>query len=636
MVFTLSKVQAPLSFDDIASKRPVSGVEAIKKSMKNLTTSSGVYRMLDRDGKVLYVGKAKNLRGRVSSYTRIKGHSSRISRMINSTVTMVFLSTDTEIEALLLEQNLIKQLKPKYNVLLRDDKMFPDIMVSSSHPFPKVVKSRGKRSPDNNYFGPFASVSAVNQTLNYVQKIFKLRNCTDSIFNSRSRPCLQYQIKRCSGPCVGKISKEAYKQSINEAEFFLSGKTTEIKQSLASEMKNASDTLDFELAASLRDKIQALSHVQSNQLINPKFVVDADLIALARQGSQVCIEIFFFRSNQNWGNKAYFPGTGVGADTGEVLEAFIMQFYGSRIPPPLILVSHKVANTALIVGAMKKNHGKLVKIEIPSKGEKIKLIHYAIKNASEELTRKITSFENQTKLLFSLKEKFNLKTVPKRVEIYDNSHLSGTNAVGAMIVAGEEGFVRSQYRKFNIKDTSISPGDDVGMMYHILKRRFKRGKNLSDPNFSESLPDLIIVDGGATQLQAAIKVLKEVDIKDVSVIGVAKGRDRNLGREEFHLMNNTKIAFKRDDPVLFFIQRLRDEAHRFAIGAHRRKRSSTIEVNRLDKISGVGGYRKRSLLAHFGSAKGVSLAALEDLKKVDGISSSLAEKIFNHFRYEYR
>ena len=629
----MSKVSKALNSNKIKSKASNTGVDLINKYLKDLTSSPGVYRMLDREGRVLYVGKAKNLKKRVSNYARLNGHSARIGRMISSTASMVFLTTDTEIEALLLEQNLIKQLKPKYNVLLRDDKSFPDIMVSSSHPFPQIVKSRGKRFSENKYFGPFASASAVNQTLNYIQKVFQLRTCNDSIYNSRSRPCLLFQIKRCSGPCVGKISEENYKKSIIDAELFLSGKTNEIKKSLAHDMADASTKLDFERAAILRDKIKALTHIQGNQVVNPKFVVDADLIALAIEGTQVCIQIFFFRSNQNWGNKAYFPQTGVGADAGEILEAFIMQFYRSRVPPPLLLVSHKVTNYSLVKAALRKNHKKLIKIEIPSKGEKIKLIYNALKNASEELARKIASFENQTQLLLALRERFKLVKVPDRIEIFDNSHLQGTNAVGAMVVAGREGFIRSQYRKFNIKDFSISPGDDVAMMYHILKRRFNRSKNTKDLNFAEKLPDLIFVDGGITQVKAVVKVFEELDINNIPVIGIAKGRERNLGREEFHVFNKASIVLRHNDPVLFFIQRLRDEAHRFAIGAHRKKRVYSIEANGLDEISGVGGNRKRALLANFGSAKGVSQASLTDLKKVDGISNSLAEKIFNHFRY---
>ena len=607
------------------------GVGVIKSYLNDLTTLPGVYRMLDSEGQVLYVGKAKNLKNRVSNYARLNGHSPRILRMINSTSSMMFLTTDTEIEALLLEQNLIKQLKPKFNVLLRDDKSFPDIAISMTHPFPQVVKSRGRRLSDNKYFGPFASARAVNQTLSYLQKIFLLRNCSDTIYDSRTRPCLQYQIKRCSGPCVGKISEEDYKKSVNDAEMFLAGKTLEIKKTLAVQMTNASSELNFERAAVLRDRIQSLTHVQGSQAINPTIVSEADLIAMAVEGSQVCIQIFFFRFNQNWGNKAYFPQTGVGADSGEILEAFIMQFYRERLPPPLILVSHDVKNRNLVSAALKENHKKSVKIETPSKGEKIKLLFSAIRNASEELARKIASFENQTKLLNSIKEKFNLSEMPERIEVYDNSHLQGSNAVGAMIVAGPEGFVRSQYRKFNIKDSSISPGDDVHMMYHVLSRRFARLKNKNDTVFSTNYPDLILIDGGLTQVRSAAKVLAEMALENIPIIGVAKGLDRHAGKEELYFVNGTTIMLKHNDPILFFIQRLRDEAHRFVIGAHRKKRSKALQVNQLDEISGIGATRKRTLLNHFGSAKGVSISALDDLKKVEGISSALAETIYNHF-----
>ena len=607
------------------------GIEVIKSYLQDLTTSAGVYRMLDSEGQVLYVGKAKNLKNRVSNYARLSGHTARITRMINSTSSMMFLTTDTEIEALLLEQNLIKQLKPKFNVLLRDDKSFPDISISMAHPFPQVVKSRGRRLPDNKYFGPFASARAVNQTLSYLQKIFLLRNCSDSIYDSRTRPCLQYQIKRCSGPCVGKISQDDYKKSINDAEMFLAGKTLEIKKTLAIQMTQASSDLNFEKAAVLRDRIQSLTHIQGSQGINPTIVSDADLIALAVEGSQVCIQIFFFRSNQNWGNKAYFPQTGVGADAGEILEAFIMQFYRERLPPSLILVSHDVENKNLVMSALKENHKKSVKIETPTKGEKIKLLFSAMRNASEELARKIASFENQTRLLKAIKEKFNLIELPQRIEVYDNSHLQGTNAVGAMIVAGPEGFIRSQYRKFNVKDPSVIPGDDVHMMYHVLSRRFARLKNKNDTAFSTDYPDLIFIDGGLTQVKSAARVLKEMALEHIPIIGVAKGLDRNAGKEELYFVNGKSMMLKRNDPILFFIQRLRDEAHRFVIGAHRKKRAKALVVNQLDEINGIGATRKRALLSYFGSAKGVSVSALADLKKVDGISSGLADIIYNHF-----
>ena len=607
------------------------GVTIIRSYLNDLTTSAGVYRMLDLEGQVLYVGKAKNLKNRVSNYARLTGHTARITRMINSTSSMMFLTTDTEIEALLLEQNLIKQLKPKFNVLLRDDKSFPDIVISRAHPFPQVVKSRGRRLPDNKYFGPFASARAVNQTLNYLQKIFLLRNCSDTTYESRTRPCLQYQIKRCSGPCVGKISQDDYQKSVKDAEMFLSGKTLEIKKTLATQMTNASSELNFEKAAVLRDRIQSLTHVQSSQGVNPTIVSNADLIAMATEGSQVCIQIFFFRSNQNWGNKAYFPQTGAGAGAGEILEAFIMQFYRERLPPSLILVSHEVENKNLVTAALKENHKRTVKIESPSKGEKIKLLFSAMRNASEELARKIASFENQTKLLNSIKEKFNLSEVPERIEVYDNSHFQGSNAVGAMIVAGPEGFVRSQYRKFNIKDPSVIPGDDIHMMYHVLNRRFARLKDNNDTVFSTDYPDLILIDGGIAQVRSAARVLTEMKLDDIPIIGVAKGLDRHAGKEELHFVNGTRMMLRHNDPILFFIQRLRDEAHRFVIGAHRKKRSKALQVNRLDEISGIGATRKRALLSYFGSAKGVSVSSLNDLKKVEGISGALADTIYNHF-----
>ncbi len=588
--------------------------------------------MVDSSGNVLYVGKAKNLKKRVSSYSRLKGHSSRIIRMIKSTRSMMFLTTETEIEALLLEQNLIKQLKPRYNVLLRDDKSFPDIMIATDHEFPKVIKSRGKRLPLNKYFGPFASASAVNQTLNYLQRVFMLRNCSDSIFSNRSRPCLQYQIKRCSAPCVGMITTQDYKKSVKDAEMFLSGKTDTIKRSLIEKMQTASYELNFEKAAVLRDKIQALTHIQGSQGINPTGVSNADLIALAMDGSQACIQIFFFRVNQNWGNRAYFPQTGIGASNGEILEAFIMQFYREREIPDLILTSHKVANQPLVVSALSNSHKKTCRIENPSKGEKIRLISTAQRNASEELARKISSFENQSKLLSSLASTLKLNKTLSRIEIYDNSHTQGTNFVGAMVVAGPEGFMRSDYRKFNLKDLSLNPGDDVGMMYHVLSRRFARQKLKNDQKFASKYPDLIIIDGGKTQVAAATKALSEHNLESIPVLGIAKGKNRNAGEENFYGWScSTKFSLKKTNPVLFFLQRLRDEAHRFVIGEHRKKRSKAMKENSVDQIPGIGAVRKRALLGYFGSARGVKMANVSDLKKVDGISTSIAELIYNYF-----
>ena len=608
------------------------GVDVIKACLKSLSSTPGVYRMLDDQGKVLYVGKAKNLKNRVSNYSRVTGHSARITRMINATSSMVFLTTETEIEALLLEQNLIKQLKPKYNVLLRDDKSFPDIVMTMNHPFPQVIKSRGQRLSGNKYFGPFATVGSVNRTLNYLQRIFLLRNCSDSIFESRTRPCLQYQIKRCSAPCVGKISKENYGKAISDSERFLSGKTTNIKKRLAEEMYASSAELDFERAAVLRDQIQALTHIQGNQGINPKALKDADLFALASQGSQVCIQVFFFRGGQNWGNKAYFPLTGSGAQPGEILEAFLMQFYRVRSPPPLIMTSHDPQNLELIVSGLFLHHGKSVRIEKPSRGEKIKLIFNGLRNASEELARKIAEYENQTRLLEDLSKAFKLNKVLERIEVYDNSHIQGTSAVGAMVVAGSEGFIKSQYRKFNINEKAVKSGDDVGMIYHVLTRRFSRSKDKKDLAFSQSYPDILLIDGGANQISAANRALKELGINKIPIFGVAKGSERDKGKEIFHRVGGSSFALNYRDPVLFFIQRLRDEAHRFAIGAHRKKRSKSIQASYLDDIAGIGASRKRALLSHFGSTKEVREASLEDLQVVEGISKSIAKLVYNYFR----
>ena len=617
--------------DSPKKSKTKSGVEVIKSYVRLLSSSPGVYRMLDKESKVLYIGKAKNLKNRVSNYTRLTGHSARISRMIFSTCSMVFLTTETEIEALLLEQNLIKQLKPRYNVLLRDDKSFPDIKITKGHAFPQVVKSRGRRVAENEYFGPFASAGSVNQTLSYLQRIFLLRNCSDSIFDARTRPCLQFQIKRCSAPCVGKISQEEYQKSINDAERFLAGKTSRIKKRLSEEMLKASGNMEFERAAVLRDQIQALTHIQGNQGINPSNVNEADLFALASAENQVCIQVFFFRGGQNWGNRAYFPQTGSGAEPGEILEAFLMQFYNLREPPSLLLTSHKVQNADLVISALRLNYDKSVKIEIPSRGEKIKLIYNALRNASEELGRKISDLDNQTKLIEGLSKSLNLGKVPERIEIYDNSHIQGAYAVGAMVVFGAEGFIKSQYRKFNIKDKVLSPGDDVGMMRHVLKRRFASRNNQDADKFATNQPDLILIDGGSNQVSATCEVLKELNLESIPVFGVAKGSERDAGKEQFYPAKGSAFALQYKDPILFFIQRLRDEAHRFAIGTHRKKRLKSVSFNRLDDIPGIGISRKRSLLAHFGSAKAVSQAGLDDLRSVDGISKATADVVYNYF-----
>jgi excinuclease ABC subunit C len=607
------------------------GHQIIHSYLRSLDNSPGVYRMLGDQGEVLYVGKARNLVKRVSSYAKQTGHTARIGRMISATASMMFLTTHTETEALLLEQNLIKQLKPKYNVLLRDDKSFPNIVVTKGHEFPMIKKHRGRRAEAGSYFGPFASVGAVNRTLNQLQKIFLLRNCTDSMFTSRTRPCLQYQIARCSGPCVGHISKEDYAKSVADAESFLKGKSTFIQNKLAAEMANASAAMEFERAASLRDRIRALTHVQSTQGVNPRTVTQADVIALHMSGGQACVQVFFIRAHQNWGNRAYFPNTGTGAEAPEILEAFVGQFYATKPPPKQVLLSHGIENDDLMQELLSEKLGQKVEVLVPQRGEKFELITNAMRNAKESLARKMADSATQTKLLAGLADSFELEGPPKRIEIYDNSHIQGTHAVGAMVVSGPEGFEKSSYRKFNIKGADLTPGDDFGMMKEVLNRRFKRLLK-EDPDRSSNLwPELLLIDGGAGQVSTVAEIMHTLGVDDVPIIGIAKGVDRDAGKEEFHRPQRRPFALRRNDPVLYFIQRLRDEAHRFAIGTHRAKRAKAFTATPLDDVPGVGAMRKRALLAHFGSAKAVSRAALPDLCSVEGVSDALATTIYDFF-----
>jgi len=607
------------------------GHDAIQAYLKDLGMSPGVYRMLDDKGAVLYVGKAKNLKARVSSYARPAGHSPRIARMISETASMMFLTTKTETEALLLEQNLIKQLKPRYNVLLRDDKSFPNILVSREHDFPQIKKHRGKKAENGNYYGPFASAGAVNRTLNQLQKVFLLRNCSDATFESRTRPCLLYQIKRCSAPCVGYIGEAEYAALVRDAERFLQGKSTRVQTKLAEEMEAASEAMEFERAAALRDRIRALTQVQSAQGINPRSTAEADVVALHMEGGQACVQVFFIRANQNWGNRDYYPRTGAGAGPAEVLEAFIAQFYDGKDPPRLILLSDPVEDPELLAAALSEQAGRKVELAVPRRGEKAELVAGAMRNARESLARKMSETATQAKLLRGLAEAFDLVAPPRRIEVYDNSHIQGSNAVGAMVVAGPDGFEKNHYRKFNIRADNLSPGDDFGMMKEVLTRRFKRLQK-EDPDRSRGLwPDLLLIDGGAGQVSAVRGIMAEHGVEDIPMVGVAKGVDRDAGKEEFHRTGQRPFALQRGDPVLYFVQRLRDEAHRFAIGAHRAKRSKAVGATPLDEVPGVGATRKRALLAHFGSAKAVSRANLADLKAVDGISDALARMIYDFF-----
>ncbi|SLN21187.1 excinuclease ABC subunit UvrC [Roseisalinus antarcticus] len=609
----------------------LTGHACIQSYLRTLDGSPGVYRMLDAESRVLYVGKARNLRARVSNYARPAGHSPRISRMIRETASMMFLTTRTETEALLLEQNLIKQLKPRYNVLLRDDKSFPNILVAKDHAFPQIKKHRGAKKEKGDYYGPFASAGAVNRTLNQLQRVFLLRNCTDSTFESRTRPCLLYQIKRCSAPCVGYISDAEYGGLVRDAERFLSGRTTKVQEQLATEMQQASDSMEFERAAALRDRIRALTQVQSAQGINPQSTAEADVVALHVDGGQACVQVFFIRSNQNWGNHDYYPRISGDEDAAEIMEAFVGQFYSNREPPRQLLLSHGLDNTDLMAAALAEKRGGKVELTVPQRGEKAELVSSAMRNARESLGRKMAETATQGRLLRGLAEAFDLDAPPERIEIYDNSHIQGAFAVGAMVVAGPEGLEKNQYRKFNIKGDELTPGDDFGMMKEVLTRRFKRLLKEDPDRQSGTWPDLLLIDGGAGQVSAVHEIMAELGVEDIPMIGVAKGIDRDLGKEEFHRTGARPMALQRNDPVLYFIQRLRDEAHRFAIGTHRAKRAKSVSATPLDDVPGVGAGRKRALLAHFGSAKAVSRANLADLKAVDGISEGLAEKIYAFF-----
>ncbi|MBF9057081.1 excinuclease ABC subunit UvrC [Rhodobacterales bacterium HKCCA1065] len=610
---------------------PRQGHEVIRDYLKTLDQSPGVYRMLDAQSRVLYVGKARALKRRVSNYAKPSGHSPRIARMISETASMMFLTTRTETEALLLEQNLIKQLKPRYNVLLRDDKSFPNIVIGAAHDFPQIRKHRGAKTEKGQYFGPFASAGAVNRTLNQLQKVFLLRNCSDTTFDSRTRPCLLYQIKRCSAPCVGYISASDYAASVADAARFLRGNSTEIQEQLGAQMAEAAEAMEYERAAALRDRIRALTQVQGTQGINPQTVREADIIALHMEGGQACVQVFFIRANQNWGNHDYYPRLGGSESPDEVMEAFLGQFYDNKEPPRQVILSHGLEEAELMEAALGQKRGGKVDILVPQRGEKAELVEGALRNARESLARRMAESATQSKLLRGLADAFGLDGAPARIEVYDNSHIQGAHAVGAMIVAGPEGFLKSQYRKFNIRGDDLTPGDDFGMMKEVLTRRFQRLLKEDPDRKSDAWPDLLLIDGGAGQISAVAEIMGDLGVDDVPFIGVAKGVDRDAGKEEFHRYGARPFALKRNDPVLYFIQRLRDEAHRFAIGAHRDKRSKAIGATPLDEVPGIGATRKRALLAHFGSAKAVSRADLADLKAVEGISDRMAETIYAFF-----
>ena len=616
----------------IETPPPLIGHDLIADYLMRLDGSPGVYRMLDSESRVLYVGKARSLKIRVASYARPQGHSARISRMINETSSMMFLTTKTETEALLLEQNLIKKLKPKYNVLLRDDKSFPNILVSHEHGFAQIKKHRGAKKEKGNYYGPFASAGAVNRTLNQLQRFFLLRDCSDSQFEARTRPCLQYQIKRCCAPCVGYVKAEEYATLVRDAERFLGGKSTHIQAELAQDMQTASDNMEFERAGALRDRIKAMTQVQTSQGINPQGVPEADVIALHMEAGLACVQVFFIRGNQNWGNRDYYPRVVGDVSIAEVMQAFVGQFYSDREPPRMVLLSDAIEDPVLMAEALTGKLGRKVEIAVPLRAEKLELVAGAKRNARESLARRMSESASQIKLLKGLAEAFDLPEPPRRIEVYDNSHIQGTNAVGGMIVAGPEGMIKSQYRKFNIKGDDITPGDDFGMMKEVLGRRFKRLLKEDPERKSEAWPDLLLIDGGAGQVSAVRDILREWGVDDIAMIGVAKGVDRDAGKEEFYRTGKPVMALRHNDPVLYFVQRLRDEAHRFAIGTHRAKRAKANMKNPLDDIDGIGPKRKKALLVHFGSAKAVTRANLVDLKAVKGVSDAMAEIIYNHFQ----
>jgi len=622
------------------------GAEVIQTLVRGLPNAPGVYRMMNAAGDALYVGKARSLKKRVTNYAQGRFHTNRIGRMVRETATMEFVVTRTEIEALLLEANLIKRLRPRYNVLLRDDKSFPYIVLTGDHAAPGIFKHRGARSRKGDYFGPFASAGAVDRTINSLQRAFLLRTCTDSVFESRTRPCLLFQIKRCSGPCTGEISASDYAELVEEARDFLSGRSQKVKTEIATAMSLASEDMDFERAAIYRDRLAALSHVQSHQGINPQTVDEADVFAIYQEGGQVCIQVFFFRTGQNWGNRAYFPKADPSLEAGEVLGSFLAQFYDDRPSPRSILLSHDIEDEELLGEALSAKGGRRVGIAVPQRGEKKELVDHAMQNAREALGRRLAETSTQARLLDGLKDTFGLLKAPVRIDVFDNSHIMGTNAVGAMIVAGPEGFVKGQYRKFNIRSNDIKPGDDFGMMREVMQRRFTRllkddGERLEaggDGDFEASddafpsWPDVILIDGGQGQMTAVHGILEELGISDrVVAIGVAKGQDREAGRERFFIKGRESFSLPVRDPVLYFIQRMRDEAHRFAIGAHRAKRKKELTRNPLDEIAGIGPGRKRALLMHFGTAKAVSRAAIADLMAVEGISESVARTVYGHF-----
>ena len=611
---------------------PLIGAALIKDEVRRLPDRPGVYRMFGEDGEALYVGKARSLKKRVIQYAQGRFHTQRIALMVDQTRSMEFTTTKTETDALLLEINLIKQLKPRFNVLLRDDKSFPEIVIRREHPAAQLKKHRGAHSIKGDYFGPFASAWAVNRTLNTLQKAFLLRSCSDSVYESRTRPCMLHQIRRCAAPCTGLISLEDYGELVGQAEQFLRGKSRAVQARLAEEMNAAAENLEYERAARIRDRIRAMASIGQETQINPQSVEEADVFALHADGGQACVQVFFFRAGQNWGNHAYFPRVDRSDTDADIMAAFLGQFYEGKPISRQILVSVEPAESALLAEAFSLTSGRKVEIARPQRGEKARLVEHALTNAREALGRRMAEGSAQSKLLAGVGETFGLDGPPERIEVYDNSHIMGTNAVGGMIVAGPDGFQKSQYRKFNIRSTELTPGDDYGMMKEVLRRRFSRLVKEEEGGENPPRPDLVLIDGGGGQLAATLEVMTDLGVDDIPVVGVAKGPDRDAGLERFFIDGKAPFMLEPKSPVLYYLQRLRDEAHRFAIGAHRTRRSMDMKKNPLDEIDGVGPGRKKALLNAFGSARGVSRASAEDLAKVDGVSQALAQRIFDAFR----
>ncbi len=603
------------------------GKEAIKKELPLIPKLPGVYRMLNSKNEILYVGKAKNLPNRLKSYIAEKNHIIRTERMLSQTKKIEITTTSNESEALLLEANLIKKYKPKFNILLRDDKSFPFIFIGNKDKWPQIKRHRGKKTKEGFYFGPFASAGSANWTIKMIQKIFHLRVCDDTVFKNRERPCILYQIKRCSGPCVGYIKKEEYKSSVEDAIEFVSGKSRRIQKNLSNQMEKASDDLDFEKAVILRDRIKALNIIQSSQRINEANLVEADVIAGYKESGKTCIQVFFYRSKQNWGNQAFFPKHDPDEKLSNILNSFVSQFYENKSVPSLIILSEDIKEKNLIEKTLSKKESKQINISVAKKGSKLKVINQAIKNAKDSLNRKLYESQNNKELFESVSRKFNLEANISLIEVYDNSHIQGTNSVGALIAFGDEGFIKKRYRKFNIKNKD-NEQDDYGMMREVLNRRFKRAIQEKD-NFL-SFPDLVMIDGGKGQYSSARETMNELGLHDIPVIAIAKGKYRNSGNETF-FHNGKDYKFEKNDPTLFFLQRIRDESHRFAISAHRAKRKKGITKSLLDQIQGIGSMRKRALLNHFGSARAVESASLDEIKTVEGVEEKVAKKIYNFF-----